>query len=73
VVITGKLNDYKNRNEAKAYLEGLGFSVKPSVTKKTDYLVDEEGRKSSSRTKAESYGVTITSINELQNLFANKD
>lgn len=73
VVITGKLNDYKNRVEAKAYLEGLGFSVTASVTKKTNYLIDEAGRASSSRSKAESYGVTITSIIELVEEFKNKE
>lgn len=72
VCITGKLDNYKNRTEAKAYLEGLGFAVGSSVTKKTNYLVDEEGRASSSRTKAENYGVSIVSINQLEELFQNK-
>jgi len=73
VVITGKLTDFKNRGDAKAYLEGLGFSVASSVTKRTNYLVDEEGRASSSRNKAESYGIPITSISELVNEFTNKE
>jgi DNA ligase (NAD+) len=73
VVITGKLDNFKNRGEAKAYLEGLGFSVRTSVTKVTQYLIDEEGRASSSRSKAEQYGVPILTIKELENLFANKD
>lgn len=69
VVITGKLNDFKNRTEAKSHLESLGFDVKSSVSKNTNYLVDEEGRVSSSRTKAEKYGVTILTIKELEELF----
>lgn len=73
VVITGKLNDFKNRTEAKAYLEGLGFSVTSSVTKKTNYLIDEAERASSSRSKAESYGISITSIKELVEEFKNKE
>jgi NAD-dependent DNA ligase len=32
-----------------------------SVTKKTDYLVDEEGKQSSKRKKAEELGITIIS------------
>ena len=62
VCITGKLNDFKNRTLAKDYLESKGFTVTSSVTKKTDYLVDEEGRKSSKSTKAESYGIPILTI-----------
>ncbi len=65
VCITGKLNDFKNRTLAKEYLESLGFTVTSSVTKKTDYLVDEEGRKSSKSTKAESYGIPILTIKEI--------
>ena len=65
VCITGKLNDFKNRNSAKEYLETFGFTVTTSVTKKTDYLVDEEGRQSSKSTKAESLGIPILTIKEL--------
>lgn len=71
VVITGKLDDFKNRTEAKTYLESLGFSVRGSVTKKTDYLIDEEGRTSSSRSKAESYGIEIVTIKQLEEIFQN--
>lgn len=73
VVITGKLDNFKNRAEAGAYLEGLGFTVRTSVTKRTNYLIDEEGRASSSRSKAESYGIPISSIIELEDKFTNKD
>lgn len=65
VCITGKLNDFKNRTLAKDYMESLGFTVTSSVTKKTDYLVDEEGRKSSKSTKAESYGIPILTIKDI--------
>jgi len=50
---------------AGAYLESLGYSIMKSVTKKTDYLVDEEGKQSSKRTKAESYGTPIVNIKDL--------
>jgi DNA ligase (NAD+) len=73
VVITGKLDNFKNRRDASAYLEALGFVVKPSVTKRTDYLIDEEGRPSSSRNKAQTYNTKITSIVELVKEFQNKE
>ena len=46
-------------------MESLGFTVTSSVTKNTDYLVDEEGRKSSKSTKAESLGIPILTIKEI--------
>ena len=65
VCITGKLNDFKNRTLAGKYLESFGFKVASSVTKKTNYLVDEEDKQSSKRTKAENYGISIVTIKEL--------
>lgn len=66
VCITGKLLDYKNRKEAGAYLETLGFTIKSSVTKAVDYLICEDGKTtSSSYTKAESYNIQITTIKNL--------
>jgi DNA ligase (NAD+) len=65
VCITGKLKDYKNRTLAGDYLKSLGYKITSSVTKKTDFLVDEEGKQSSKRTKAEGYGIQILTINDL--------
>ncbi len=66
VCITGKLLDYKNRKEAGAYLETLGFTIKSSVTKAVDYLICEDGKTtSSSYKKAESYNIQITTIKNL--------
>jgi NAD-dependent DNA ligase len=65
VVITGKLDNFKNRTEAGAYLSSLGFTIKSSVNKTTNYLINEEGRSSSSTKKADSLGVMITTIDEL--------
>jgi len=65
VCITGKLNDFKNRTIAKVYLESFGFTVTSSVTKKTNYLVDEEGKQSSKSTKADSYGIPILTIKDI--------
>lgn len=65
VCITGKLNDYKNRSDAARYLESLGFTVTDSVTKSTNVLIDEEGKTSSKRTKAEKLNIPIISIEKL--------
>lgn len=65
VCITGKLKQYKSRAEAAKYLESLGYKVIDSVTKTTDYLIDEEGKQSSKRTKAETLGINITTIDNL--------
>ena len=68
VVITGKLDNYKNRTEAGEYLRSLGFKVTTSVSKNTSYLVDETGKSSSKRTKAESLDIPVVSIEQLVNL-----
>jgi DNA ligase (NAD+) len=65
VCITGKLNDFSNRTKAKEFLEEHGYTVTTSVTSKTNYLVDEEGRVSSKSKKAESLGIPIVDINSL--------
>jgi NAD-dependent DNA ligase len=65
VVITGKLDDYKNRGEAATYLESLGYSVKPSVTAKTNYLIVEDGSTSSKTQKANDLNIPILTIKEL--------
>ena len=66
VCITGKLTNFKNRTDAKEFLESLGYKVTTSVTSKTDYLVDEEGRESSKSKKAEQLNVKIVTIKQLE-------
>lgn len=64
VCITGKLNSFKTKTEAYKALESMGFKPVESVTKNTDYLVDEEDKGSTKRKKAESLGITIiTNLN----------
>ena len=65
VCITGKLKDFSNRNKAKEFLESHGYTVTSTVTSKTNYLVDEEGKVSSKSKKAESLGIPIVTINSL--------
>ena len=64
VCITGKLSSYKTKAEAYKELEEAGYQPVETVTKTTDYLVDEEDKGSSKRKKAESLGITIiTNLN----------
>jgi DNA ligase (NAD+) len=63
ICITGKLKSFKTKAEATKALEALGYKVSDSLTKTTNYLVDEEDKGSSKRKKAEEYGTNI--INNL--------
>jgi len=64
ICITGKLHSYKTKAEAHKLLELAGFTPVETVTKTTNYLVDEENKGSSKRKKAESLGITIiTNLN----------
>jgi len=64
ICITGKLSSYKTKSEAYKALEEAGYTPVESVTKVTNYLVDEEDKGSSKRKKAESLGITIiTNLN----------
>lgn len=59
VCITGKLKTFKSKAEAAAALTAAGYQVVESVTKTTRYLVDEDNKGSSKRTKAEQLGINI--------------
>jgi DNA ligase (NAD+) len=61
VCITGKLKTYKTKAEAYKALEDAGYKVVESVTKATNYLVDEGDKGSTKRSKAESLGIPIIS------------
>jgi len=64
VCITGKLSSYKTKAEAYKHLTDNGFRIMESVTKATDYLVDEGDKSSTKRKKAEELGVKIiTNLN----------
>jgi NAD-dependent DNA ligase len=65
VCITGKLKTFKTKALATAALTAAGYAVVESVTKTTNYLVDEDNKGSTKRTKAETLGITI--INNLEN------
>ena len=53
------MSSFKTKAEAYKALEEAGFIAVESVTKSTDFLVDEEDKGSSKRKKAESLGIQI--------------
>ena len=59
ICITGKLSSFKTKAEAYKQLEQLGYTMVESVTKTTNYLVDEEDKSSTKRKKAEQLGIKI--------------
>lgn len=59
ICITGKLTSFKTKAEATTILTSLGYQVVDSVTKTTNYLVDEDNKNSSKRQKADEYRITI--------------
>jgi len=61
VCISGKLNSYKTKAEATKTLESLGYTVKSSLTKDVEILVNESGIESSKTQKARESGVLIVS------------
>ena len=59
-VITGSVEQFKNRNELKAYIEERGGKVAGSVSKNTDYLINNDNMSSSSKNKtAKELGIPI--------------
>lgn len=69
-VITGDVHHYKNRDEFKAYVEAGGGKVTGSVTSKTDYLVNNDARSSSSKNrKAKELGIPIITEDEFVSRF----
>ena len=68
-VITGSVAHFANRNEAKDFIEKHGGKVTGSVTKNTDYLVNNDVTSTSSKNKtAKELGIPIISEEELLNL-----
>ena len=50
-VITGDVHHYKNRNELKAYIESQGGKVTGSVSKSTNFLINNDAASQSSKNK----------------------
>ncbi|MDO4491271.1 MAG: NAD-dependent DNA ligase LigA [Lachnospiraceae bacterium] len=61
-VITGSVHHFANRNELKARIEELGGKVTGSVSKKTNYLINNDVTSASSKNKkARELGIPILS------------
>ena len=64
-VVTGAVHIFKNRDELKKKIEGLGGKVASSVSKKTDYLINNDSTSSSSKNlKAKELGIPIITEEE---------
>lgn len=50
-VVTGDVHHYKNRNELKAYIESQGGKVTGSVSKSTNFLINNDAASLSSKNK----------------------
>ena len=50
-VVTGDVHHYKNRNELKAYIESQGGKVTGSVSKSTNFLINNDAASESSKNK----------------------
>ncbi len=70
-VITGSLYHYENRNELKAYIESIGGKVAGSVSKKTDYLINNDVNSTSSKNRtAKDLGVNIINEDDFIKMFS---
>ncbi len=69
-VVTGDVNHFKNRNELKAYVEQQGGKVTGSVSKSTNYLINNDIESTSSKNqKAKALGIPIITEEEFINKF----
>lgn len=70
-VITGGLNSFQNREAAKILIESLGGKVAGSVSKKTDYLINNDiNSKSSKNKKAKELGIRVIDENEFLSMLS---
>lgn len=68
-VITGSVEHFANRGEVKLLIESLGGKVTGSVTKKTNYLINNDTASNSSKNKkARELGVPVISEEEFLRL-----
>ncbi len=70
-VVTGDVHHYKNRNELKAYIESQGGKVTGSVSKSTNYLINNDITSASGKNqKAQQLGIPIISEDDFISQFA---
>ena len=64
-VITGSVEHFANRNEAKAVIEQLGGKVTGSVSAKTNYLINNDAASNSAKNKkARELGIPVITEEE---------
>ena len=64
-VVTGDVHHYKNRNELKAYIESQGGKVTGSVSKSTNFLINNDIESASGKNKkAKELSIPIISEDE---------
>ncbi len=70
-VVTGDVHHYANRNALKAYIESQGGKVTGSVSKSTNYLINNDVESTSSKNqKAKQLNIPIISEDEFIEKFA---
>lgn len=70
--VTGKLKTFKNRDTIKAEIESYGGKVTGSVTKNTQYLINNDINSTSSKNKtAKSLGIPIITEEQFLNMIDN--
>lgn len=70
IVITGKLNSFKNRAELQEVIESRGGKVVGSVSKNTKYLINNDTQSNSSKNvTAKKLGIPIISEEEFKQKF----
>jgi len=73
-VVTGAVNHYKSRRELSADIEAAGGKVTGSVSKKTDYLINNDAASSSNKNvTARKLGIPIITEEEFLNMLNRKD
>ena len=72
-VITGSVEHFSNRSEAKELIESLGGKVTGSVTSKTSYLINNDVTSASSKNKkASELGIPIISEKQFLEMIEEK-
>lgn len=65
IVITGSLKEFKNRDELKSLIEKYGGKVTDSISKKTNYLINNDINSTSSKNvKAQALNIPIITEND---------
>ncbi|MFQ7476002.1 BRCT domain-containing protein, partial [Anaerotignum sp.] len=73
-VVTGDLEQFANRKELAAYIEANGGKVTGSVTKKTNFLINNDVHSTSSKNKkAQELGIPILDENAFVERFGKKE